>query len=163
MGSLLNSSPIFIAGESAWITSIGKWRTWVKARSCWRKKGIIIKKVQEATAHLWHNNSLQVVHPKLLCAPRHCSISQTHLETNTHTKHVMWNIYLPFFNMPRTDFPTTKTNIRVLPVVYMSPVLGLVRKGRKSSAWPLMCSAVRDRSSFTLMTNSGYNKTQCVL
>lgn len=46
-------------------------------------------------------------------------------------------------------------SIKVSPVVYMSPVLGLVRKGRKSSAWLLMCSAVRDRSSFTLMINPG--------
>lgn len=37
MGSLSNSSPIFIVEASAWITSIGNWRTWVKARSCWGK------------------------------------------------------------------------------------------------------------------------------
>lgn len=44
----------------------------------------------------------------------------------------------------------------------MSPVLGFVRKGRKSSAWFLMWSAVRERSSFMLMVNSGYNKTEQV-
>ena len=48
----------------------------------------------------------------------------------------------------------------VLPVVNMSPVLGLVRKGRKSSTWPLMCSAVWDRSLFTLMVKPAWDKTQ---
>lgn len=56
MGSPSYSSPIFMVGESAWITSIGKWRTCVKARSCkiWKiKKKSIIKmnwKVQQNTS-----------------------------------------------------------------------------------------------------------------
>ena len=29
-------------------------------------------------------DSLPVAHPKLLLAPRHCSIYQTHLEANIH-------------------------------------------------------------------------------
>lgn len=56
-----------------------------------------------------------------------------------------WHTLVPMVRL----FLPTKTKIEVLPVVYMSPVLGLVRKGKKSSAWFLMCSAVRDRSSFT--------------
>lgn len=62
---------------------------------------------------------------------------------------------LPFVFFNIVISMTNKTKIKVLPVVYMSPVLGLVRKGRKSSAWLLMCSAVRDRSSFTLIINPG--------
>lgn len=96
MGSLSNSSPIFIAEELAWITSIGKWRTWVKALNCWRWK---IKRLFRSTRSnsavcLWQSctNSLPAVHPKLLCAPPHCSISQTHLETNTHTQKTLAGI-----------------------------------------------------------------------
>lgn len=39
--------------------------------------------------------------------------------------------------------------------MHRSPVSGFVRKGRKSSAWFLICSAVCDRSSFTLIKDSG--------
>lgn len=42
----------------------------------------------------------------------------------------------------------------------MSPEVGFVRKGRKSSARLLMCSAVRERSSFTLAVASGCSETQ---
>lgn len=159
MGSPSYSSPIFMVGESTWITSIGKWRTCVKARSCkiWKiKKNPLLKWIEKynKTLHcvyysIWQlrRNSLPVVHPKLMCAPHHCSISQTHLEAKD--KHVNWiltNIAVKvLLSLPKTQM--------VSPVVYMSPVLGLVRKGRKSSGWPLMCSAVRDRSSFTLVGN----------
>lgn len=67
---------------------------------------------------------------------------------------------MPFVFCNRVIFMTFKTKIKGLPVVYMSPVFGLVRKGRKSLTWLLMCSAARDRSSFTLMINTGYSKTE---
>ena len=37
-GALSYSSPILMVGESAWITSIGSWRTWVRALNCEYKR-----------------------------------------------------------------------------------------------------------------------------
>lgn len=54
---------------------------------------------------------------------------------------------------------STEEKTRAAPVVYMSPELGFVRKGRKSSARLLMCSAVRERSSFTFAVDSACSET----
>lgn len=165
MGWLSNSSPIFIVAESAWITSIGKWRIWVKACNCWEKRHEKENdwKAQRVTAQCICDKLQQLTSS---CPPQAavCSTSLQYFSNSsgnqhTHTQTRTWLLCVHiktscFISYDRL-FLETKIKIKVLPVVYMSPVLVLVRKGRKSSAWPLMCSALRDRRSFTHVINPG--------
>lgn len=83
--SLSNSSPILMAAELAWTTSMGSCRTCVKARS-WRegKAGVIVRAdgVTDGRTDVWEagpDHSLPAAPPRPPCAPRRCSTSQTHL------------------------------------------------------------------------------------
>lgn len=162
MGSLWNSSPIFIVAELAWITSTGKRRTWVNARN-WKRH---TKKKQLLKSRTRNRKSISVTNLELTssCPPQAavCSTSLQYFSNSsrkqdintcikaagTQTYYVMWNIY--HFSTGALKYSRSE-----VPVVYMSPVVGLVRKGRKSSGWFLICSAVQVRSSLTLIINSG--------
>lgn len=90
MGSLSNSSPIFTVAEFAWITSIGKWRTWVRARNYKRDENKTIIWGQREQQH-----AAAVTNPEQLtssCPPQAavCSTSLQYFSNssgnqNTHT------------------------------------------------------------------------------
>lgn len=172
MGSLSNSSPIFMVAESAWITSTGSWSTWVKARNCRRrergrgggaggggpgKRKWLKSTKSDSTVHQWQTSTTHFKLSAPSCRVLHVTAvfvkliwKPTHTHTQQHDYYACTLCNASYNRLCR---------VNALPVVYMSPVFGLVRKGRKSSALPLMRSAVLDRSSSTLVIDPGWNKT----
>ena len=138
IGGLSYSSPIFISNASAWITSMGSLRTSVSARS-WGQNTTTEKHVLLllTTFMVKHQIDIDTCVYLQLSAPS-CSVINfiavllkilwTHTHIHTHT------LVNPFYDLVKWfcfcifDMPPT-----VVPALYMSPVLGWVRNGMKSS------------------------------
>ena len=111
------------------------------------------------------------VRPKQQCDPLHCSTSQNPLggegrkkerkkERKRHTHSLVKPFHVLVKHASKTKGLTQVTMLKRLPALNMSPVLGWVRKGRKSSVCPLMCAAVCDRSPLRLRVKPGFKTTQ---